>query len=53
MKKTYIRKEKFDEMSQEERSGLFPWGEFADIDRPEFVAGLHDLARIAKENQSG
>ncbi|MFC2063542.1 thiamine pyrophosphate-dependent enzyme [Chloroflexota bacterium] len=53
MKQTYTRKEKFEQMPQEESKGLIPWGEFVDDERPEFVAGLHDLVRISEEKQNG
>lgn len=49
MKKTYIRKEKFDRLSEDERHGLVTWGEFVDCERSELVTNLHDLAKQKKE----
>lgn len=53
MKKTYIRKEQYERMSPEERLGKIPWGEFVDVDRPEVVSGLHELARRQREAYRG
>jgi len=30
-----------------------PWGEFVDIERPEVVSGLHELARAQREAYRG
>jgi hypothetical protein len=53
IKKAFVRKAEWDKMTPEQREGKRPWGEFVDIERPEVVKALHDLANAQREAYRG
>ncbi len=53
MKKAFVRKAEWDKMTPEQRTDRKPWGEFVDIERPEVVTGLHELAKAQREAYRG